>query len=237
MTQLSRHEGSLDRNPVTAVRQRLALVLAALLIGACTGSDDGSAVEEQTSPPEAPAATAGDPVAGQPADPALARARAAAQTFGGRLRDTLAEAMQSGGPVAAIHVCYSEAPAIASAVMEEQGVRLGRMSVPARNRNPDQDARGWQAEVIARFSRAVAEGEPAGEQVYVGREGLPADTELRFARGIATEPVCLACHGPELAPEVADAIEARYPGDRATGFSVDDLRGLLWVEVPAAAAP
>ena len=44
---------------------------------------------------------------------------------------------------------------------------------------------------------------------------------------------CLACHGSEVSPEVREAIAARYPGDRATGFAVGDLRGALWVEVPA----
>ena len=32
---------------------------------------------------------------------------------------------------------------------------------------------------------------------------------------------------------VKAAIARHYPDDAATGFDVDDLRGLLWVEVPA----
>ncbi|MDT4883752.1 hypothetical protein FQZ97_1198250 [compost metagenome] len=54
-------------------------------------------------------------------------------------------------------------------------------------------------------------------------------------RGIATEPGCLACHGTQMAPQVRAAIAAHYPDDAATGFAVGDLRGGLWVEVPAAA--
>ena len=53
-------------------------------------------------------------------------------------------------------------------------------------------------------------------------------------RGIATEPLCVACHGTEVAPEVRATILAHYPDDGATGFSLGDLRGALWVEVPAA---
>ena len=59
---------------------------------------------------------------------------------------------------------------------------------------------------------------------------------LRLMRGIATEPGCLACHGAQVAPAVRAAIAAHYPDDAATGFAVGDLRGGLWVEVPATAA-
>jgi len=54
-------------------------------------------------------------------------------------------------------------------------------------------------------------------------------------RSIATEPGCLACHGSEVAEPVRAAIAERYPDDHATGFAVGDLRGALWVEVPAGA--
>jgi hypothetical protein len=69
------------------------------------------------------------------------------------------------------------------------------------------------------------------------REGLPDGVALRMARGIETEPACLACHGSQIGPEVAAVLAEHYPRDRATGFAVGDLRGLLWVEVPAATAP
>ena len=53
-------------------------------------------------------------------------------------------------------------------------------------------------------------------------------------RGIAVEPVCLACHGKALSPETTTALRRHYPDDAATGFDAGDLRGALWVEVPAA---
>jgi hypothetical protein len=44
-----------------------------------------------------------------------------------------------------------------------------------------------------------------------------------------TAPLCLTCHGPTLAADVAAAVAARYPRDEATGFAAGDLRGALYV--------
>jgi hypothetical protein len=48
------------------------------------------------------------------------------------------------------------------------------------------------------------------------------------------QPLCVACHGKFLAPDVAAIIEEAYPEDQATGFEVGDLRGVFWVEYPEA---
>lgn len=201
--------------PLRRFRSVLALALAGLgLAGAA--------------PAQAPTGTVD-------ADPLL-RARSAAQAFAGRLRQTLQSAMATGGPVAAVDVCHAAAPAIAAAVEREQGVRLGRVALPGRNRNPVQAAAGWQRTGLERMQAAVAAGQPAGEQVQLQRDGLPEGVALRMLRGIATEPGCLACHGRQVAAPVRAAIARHYPGDGATGFDVGDLRGALWVEVPMASA-
>ena len=182
---------------------------------------------------DAPATTAATT---QPADDAdLARARAAAQAFSGQLRARLQGAMQLGGPLAAVEVCHDEAPRIAEAVMAEHDLRLGRVALPGRNRNPAHAADDWRLRTLQAFQEAVASGANASDQVAVLRDGLPDGVALRMMRGIATEPGCLACHGGDVAPAVRAAIAARYPGDGATGFAVGDLRGALWVEVPSAA--
>lgn len=180
------------------------------------------------------AAALGAPPAGAPADPdpALARARAAAASFSGQLRAALQAAMTEGGPAAAVDVCHADAPRIAAEVMARHDVRLGRVALPGRHRNPAQAATGWQLETLERFQEAVDRGAPAAEQVAVLRNDLPEGVALRMMRGIVTEPACLACHGKDLAPGIREAIRLRYPDDGATGFAVGDLRGALWVEVP-----
>lgn len=210
-------------NPRTALHAGLPALALALL----------SACGQQPARQAAPAAEAeAAPTATVDAD--LARAQAAAQAFSGRLQQRLQGAMKESGPVAAVDVCHAEAPVIAEAVMAEHDVRLGRVAVPGRNRNSAHAAGGWQLETLQAFQEAVDGGDAAGDQVAVIRDGLPEGVALRMMRGIATQEGCLACHGSAVAPEVRDAIAARYPADGATGFAVGDLRGALWVEVPAA---
>ncbi|KRA46497.1 hypothetical protein ASD72_04645 [Pseudoxanthomonas sp. Root630] len=152
--------------------------------------------------------------------------------FSGRLRGKLQAAMQQGGPTAAVEVCHAQAPAIAETVMAKHGVRMGRVALPGRHRNPAQEAGDWQLATLEAFQQAVDGGALASEQVSMVRDGLPDGVALRMMRGIATEPGCLACHGKDVATPIRNAILARYPDDQATGFDVGDLRGALWVEVP-----
>ena len=78
-------------------------------------------------------------------------------------------------------------------------------------------------------------------QAYVGQRGNWQPVSVPLANGrrgyvepIVMQPLCLACHGETLAPEVAEQIAAEYPEDRATGFRVGDFRGVFWVEYPDA---
>lgn len=196
-------------------------------------STDAAGSPEESTPGSADPAGVGEEA---DADPALQRARAAAMAFSGQLRERLQGTMAEGGPLAAVEVCHGDAPRIAEAVMAEHGVRLGRVSAPGRNRNPAHAADDWTLATLETFQQAVDAGAEAGDQVAVMRDNLPEGVALRMMRGIATETGCLACHGNDIVPPVREAIARHYPDDQATGFAVGDLRGALWVEVPAAAS-
>lgn len=211
----------------------LAACLAVAAIG-CTRVPDAAPANDSAAAPAPHAAPA--EAAPTQEDAGLIRAKAAAMAFSGQLRGELQAAMAAGGPIAAVEVCNERAPHIAEAVMAEHGVRLGRVALPGRNRNPGQVADEWRLETLQAFQQAVESGAAAGEQVAVMRDGLPDGVALRMMRGIATEPPCLACHGKDVAAPVLAAIAQRYPDDHATGFDIGDLRGALWVEVPAADA-
>ena len=214
-----------------SLRHLVVATATALLTCTCAVAPNSSLEPTANAIPTAASVASGPVPSVEDAD--LARAKAAAAAFSGKLRSRLHASMQEGGPTAAIGVCHSEAPGIADAVMAEHGVRLGRVALPGRNRHPAHAAVDWQFPPLEQFQRAVADGAPAASQVLVMREGLPDGVALRMMRGIATEPACLACHGSPT-PEVSTAIRARYPQDAATGFAVGDLRGALWVEVPSA---
>lgn len=167
---------------------------------------------------------------------AQARAQAALKDFGDRLRTELREAMTRDGAPAAVDFCHVQAPRIAEQVMAEHGVRLGRVAVPDRNRNPGNVAEGWLQVLATQFQAAVDTGGAPEAQMAVIRQDVPPGVELRMARGIRVEAACLMCHGDNIAPEIAARLAEHYPRDRATGFREGDLRGLVWAEVPTTEA-
>ncbi len=160
-----------------------------------------------------------------PSDPAdAARAEAAMNDLGGRLKTALTAKMQADGPVAAVGFCREEAPKIAAAVAAERGLRVGRTAL--RHRSPANAPTRWQEEVLEAFVER-ATGAPPASLSWASRQ----DGVYRQARGIATEAACLTCHGSGIAEPVRAAIAASYPQDRATGFSEGELRGMFWVEI------
>ncbi len=151
------------------------------------------------------------------------RARAAAMV-GELKRDLLAavtQAMQAGVP-AAIEACQAMAPAITERVAAS-GATIGRAT--RRPRNPTNLASGWQLEAIAHFERLGHQG-----TVTPFERVLPSG-RVAYAEPLVVGEVCLRCHG-DPAPEVAAALQSRYPDDRATGYALGELRGVAWVELP-----
>jgi hypothetical protein len=111
---------------------------------------------------------------------------------------------------------------------------MSEAPVPGRQRSPANTPEAWQSEGLAALQAKFDAGTPMAELVQVADSGLPEGVALRMMRGIPVEPMCLACHGRTLAPDTRAALERFYPADTATGFDAGDLRGALWVEVPAA---
>lgn len=201
----------------------LMLLPLASLLAACSSA-----------PPSPPPVASAPPPVPVTVPTAKERAQAAAKEFSGTLKTALSAELGRGGIEGAVGFCHDEAPKIAERVGAKHGVRLGRVPVPGRQRSPANTANDWQAAGLAEFQAKVAAGTPPAELVQVVDSGLPPAVALRMMRGIAVEPACLACHGKSLAPATREVLRRYYPADTATGFDVGDLRGALWVEVPAA---
>jgi hypothetical protein len=155
----------------------------------------------------------------------LVQSREIAARFQKELSGRLMEAMSGGGPVQAIEVCQRDAPLIAAQLSRETGAGVGRTAL--RVRNPANAADSGERAVLEEFQRAVRAGAPAPERFDAAPDGT-----ARYMKAILTQPMCLACHGPTLAPEVKAALATHYPSDQATGFAVGDLRGAFVVEWP-----
>jgi hypothetical protein len=151
-------------------------------------------------------------------------AAATLQPFKQDLQAALQSGMASGGPAGAIDVCRLEAPALAAAAARP-GVRIGRSS--HRVRNPDNAPAPWLEPLLAQYVAGTAS---APQLVELGAD------YYGYVEPIVTQPLCLACHGSELAPEVVGQLAELYPDDRATGFVAGEFRGLFWVAFRAGAA-
>jgi hypothetical protein len=156
--------------------------------------------------------------------PTVEKAEAAMRRLQSMLLDHLARELNSGGIVAALETCSVEAPVLASQVAQEQGVAVGRTSHRLRNRA--NAPRPW----VERF---VTEG--AGRKYEELRpQVVDLGDRVGLVRPIPMLGMCVKCHGrrEEIVPEARDAIRRLYPNDRAVDFSVGELRGWLWAEVP-----
>ena len=149
------------------------------------------------------------------------------------LKAELGQAMQQGGPVAAVAVCKSRAPEIAARLSASSGAEVSRTAL--RLRNPVNAPDDLERAVMQGFAAELASGLPAAtappEAIFESRSNQ--GTERRYLRAIVMQPVCLACHGASLAPELEMAIAHDYPQDTATGFETGQLRGAVTVRWPA----
>ena len=173
-----------------------------------------------------------EPEPGPDPTPAPAMTRAEAERLAyeasGELMATLltelTNAVRERHAYGALEVCANVAQSITERIREETGVRMRRTALRYRNpRNaPDDFERAWMEKVAA--SGAVPTT-PYSEVV---------DGELRYLRPLGVAPICTECHGPResLDPRVVEALAARYPDDRATGFKPGDFRGAVSVRIP-----
>lgn len=139
-------------------------------------------------------------------------------------KQDLKKALKSGlaeGPAEAIQVCRIKAPEIATALSVD-GVRVGRSS--HKLRNPDNSAPEWVSPVMQAYL-----DDPSSRKPHITELG---EDKWGYVEPIIVQPLCLSCHGSELAPDIAIQITDLYPEDRAVGFEVGDLRGVFWLEFP-----
>jgi hypothetical protein len=164
--------------------------------------------------------------------PEVEHARMVANQVLAETKSVLDGALQGGQPAAALRVCASVAQNLARR-HEREGWRVRRVSEKVRNPADAPDVgelavlRAWQTE--QRAGRLT----PAAEHQEIVTEG--GRRYLSYMRPIfIAGPVCLQCHGApdKLAPGVAEALKELYPGDRATGYAVGDLRGAISVKIP-----
>jgi hypothetical protein len=165
--------------------------------------------------------------------PWVADARQVSMSVPPKLLAVLQAEIARGGPEGAIEVCRVKAPELARAASQESGWTVRRVSL--RNRNPKAAPDAWERAALEDFDRRAAAGEAAGKleaAAVVSVDGKPVQ---RYLRALPTIELCTQCHGPvdKLSPAVVAQLKALYPDDRATGYSVGQIRGAMTLSRPA----
>ena len=163
------------------------------------------------------------PEQAQSPDPAFVQEAAElADTYQANLQAELSAAMKQVGPVGAIGVCQSSAPAIAADLSRKGNLAVSRIA--RRNRNPDNAVPAELDTLYQQLEREpLRDGKPHVVTATIGEREV-------FMRALPMkDQPCSQCHGTSIAPEVKAAIAASYPDDLATGFAAGDLRGAMLV--------
>lgn len=161
-------------------------------------------------------------------------ARSIVKEFGGQLVPALKGAMKSGGPVAAIDVCNTKAPAIAQDLSATHAPwQVNRVSLKPRGASATPDA--WETATLKWFDEQLASGaDPKKlEKFEIVKTGNQAVT--RYMKAVPTAGLCLTCHGSE--QKIPQGVKAKlaelYPKDKATGYKEGQIRGAFSFQKPA----
>ncbi|MCV6620689.1 MAG: DUF3365 domain-containing protein [Cellvibrionaceae bacterium] len=146
------------------------------------------------------------------------------KALAGKLKKRLMAAVKSGGLEAGIAQCKIAAPEISQQLQEEHPqvlISAGRTSLKTRNEN--NQASSWQAEQLQAFDRIKSKGREAGVRYRVLES--KGKLAIESMSPIPTQGLCLNCHGSQLNPSLSAKLNELYPNDKATGYSLGDIRG------------
>ena len=194
------------------LRRSCTVLLSSLLLSACQNKPVSVDLSQSPTP------------AILSSEQARSQAVPAFESFAETLKAELLGAIEKGGPVVAVEVCSQRAPEIALSVSQERGFLMGRSSHRLRNQD------NAPSEAIIAYLAQHAQ-KPASEASV---EVVSSDSDWVVIAPIATQPLCLTCHGDSASfpPELTQTLEKFYPDDKATGFKVGELRGVFWARLP-----
>ena len=167
-------------------------------------------------------------------DAAVQSTRAMANELLTQLGQKLKASLSAEGPEAAVSVCKEVSPATAKALSAKHGAQMTR--VGTRVRNPVMGTpNAWQKEALAQFEVRLSQAEaPANMEYWSVVDVGNGKRELRYAKAIPVQAMCVTCHGTasDIPATLAEKIRVEYPQDQATGYSVGKLRGAVVVSRP-----
>lgn len=143
------------------------------------------------------------------------------------LGKNLIEAINQKGTAEALSFCNTKAIHLTDSMAMVQGVEIKRVS--DQERNPDNKANAEELAYIQATKAKINAGEKPSPQI------TDLDDKVIAYYPILTNAMCLQCHGQkesDVQAETLAKLNALYPGDKATGYGENELRGIWVVEMP-----
>lgn len=132
-------------------------------------------------------------------------------------------AMKKGGPVYAVEYCNIEALELKDSLSNLNNCTIKRLS--NKYRNPaDKPVTKIEQEQLKSYETLHSEGKSLASSVHIVGDKVEYYQPIMIGSG-----ACLLCHGdPEtqIAAKTMNTIRKLYPDDLATGYAMNDFRGV-----------
>lgn len=194
--------------------KNIGFLLAIFLLGACSSkTEEGETISE------------GNDIM------LLAAWEVEADTIAVQAQNTLManvrKAMEQGGPEYAVEFCNLKAIPLTDSLSENFDVKISRIT--DKTRNPDN---GLKTDTDKEVFRLFKEN-PDLKYTIEESEG----NAVFYKRIDMALPACIQCHGKpdsDISPGTLALLNEKYPDDQATGYELNDFRGLWKIVKPMA---
>jgi hypothetical protein len=126
-----------------------------------------------------------------------------------------------------VSVCSDTAHLLTNNFGIQKGVYIRRVSFKNRNGNNYPD--DFEKKVLSKFELLYQNKELNSETEHAEIVQEGEFKYLRYLKPILVQAECLNCHGSgnDIMPEVKQLIAQEYPNDKAVGYLIGDLRGVV----------
>lgn len=142
-----------------------------------------------------------------------------------KLGSELKTQMQTSGAMGALNFCSQNALTLTEQIAKESKTSIKRASI--NYRNPVNKANTEETALLNTWSNLVKNGQPLPAQKLVN---VSDSTIMYYKPLMINNEACLKCHG-NVEGELAKAIKTAYPEDKATGYKMGDLRGMIAITI------
>lgn len=139
----------------------------------------------------------------------------------------LTEKIKNEGLEAAVPFCHANVKPIAKEAAKDYLAKYEFGRTSHKIRNEQNKTQPWQESYLKEFVGTFYDAKKAASY---SKTGVLPDGKKFYIEPLFVQPLCLNCHGQNIAQKTQSQIKSLYPNDSATGFKLNEFRGLIWVK-------